>query len=75
MPTIGAIGGLLLALCAVPELFATIQRGRCQLSWGFLAMWGAGELLLLAYTWGDWRLSINYGANLALIVVLMLYKR
>lgn len=70
----GAIGGALLALCAVPELVATMRRGRCLLSWGFLAMWGTGEVLLLAYTWGDWRLALNYGANAAIVAVLVGYR-
>ena len=74
MDSVGALGGFLLAICAIPELISTIRTGRCRLSWGFLALWGLGEALLLAYTWGDWRLMLNYGANVALIAVLVGYR-
>jgi hypothetical protein len=29
----------------------SIQAGKCELTWGFLILWGVGEILNLIYVW------------------------
>ena len=76
METIGYIGGLLLAICGLPETIRTIKDKRCHLGWPFLFMWFFGELLMGIYTLELWDgpLLFNYGFNILLVGIMVLYK-
>lgn len=74
--TIGWLGSILLALCALPEVIRTIHDKTSYIGWGMLATWGIGELLLLIYIIlrKEYPLIINYSFNLILILILIYYK-
>ena len=76
METIGYIGGLLLAICGLPETIRTIKDKRCHLGWPFLFMWFFGELLMSIYTLELWDgpLLFNYGFNILLVGIMVFYK-
>ena len=76
METIGYIGGLLLAICGLPETIRTIKDKRCHLGWPFLFMWFFGELLMGIYTLELWNgpLLFNYGFNILLVGIMVFYK-
>jgi len=74
---LGAVGSLLLALCALPEVISSIRKGYCGASNGLLFTWLLGECLTLAYVYltsKDIFLLLNYGTNVILILVLVFYK-
>jgi uncharacterized protein with PQ loop repeat len=74
---IGWIGATLLAFCGLPEMIRTLRTKRCHLSWGFLGMWGFGEVFTLIPVIADELgafLVMNYSVNLAIILVLVYYK-
>jgi len=76
METIGYIGGILLAICGLPETIRTIKDGRCHLGWPFLFMWFFGEILMGIYTLKLWDgpLLFNYGFNILLVGIMVFYK-
>jgi uncharacterized protein with PQ loop repeat len=77
MNKIGWIGGILLALCAVPQAWECYTtQSAAGLSWGFLGMWGAGEVCLLIATLPlrQWFLTANYVLNLLALAVIYWYK-
>ena len=77
MDKIGWLGSLFLAICGVPEVISTISKGRCDLSIGFLLLWGFGELLILIPAIKDIKkkyLIFNYTINLICIAILVTYK-
>jgi uncharacterized protein with PQ loop repeat len=77
MDTLGWMGGVLLALCAIPEVISSIRSKRCNLSHGFLWMWYIGEwciLIPVVLQGMAGFLVFNYALNIALISVLMYYK-
>ena len=76
MEIIGYLGGMLLALCALPEAVRTIQEKHCHISWGMLLMWASGEILMLTYStkYWDWSLMGNYGFNLIIISPMLYFK-
>lgn len=73
---IGWVGGILLGMCALPELIHTIQKGTNDSSWMFLGMWLGGELCLLVYVVPkkEYPLIFNYLFNVILISGLVYYK-
>ena len=74
---VGWIGSLMLAVCAVPQAYKSYKEGHSEgLSWGLLTLWGAGELLTLAYVLPkmDLPLIVNYLTNILLIGVMVKYK-
>ena len=76
METIGYLGGLLLAICGIPEVIRTIKDGRCHLGWPFLLLWFWGEVLMEVYSielW-DYPLMFNYSANIVLVGIMLYYK-
>ena len=76
METIGYLGGLLLAICGIPEVIRTIKDGRCHLGWPFLLLWFWGEILMEIYSielW-DYPLMFNYSANIVLVGIMLYYK-
>lgn len=73
----GWIGGILLALCAIPEVIASFKTKECNLSHGFLWLWYLGEWLIfipVVIKGMAAFLIFNYGLNIILISVLMYYK-
>ena len=73
----GWTGGVLLALCGLPEAVVTIINGYCALSWGLLLMWGFGEIFVLVPIWYKVRkgwLVFNYTANIGFVSIMIFYK-
>ena len=73
----GWIGGLLLAGCAIPEVYESFQTGDCKLTWPFLIMWGLGEVFVLIPLILDNNkkyLIFNYGLNILCIGILIGFK-
>lgn len=79
METIGSIGAILLALCALPQMIMAIKDGHCYgVSSLFLLAWYFGEIFMLAYcidkTGTHGPLFYNYAANVAMLTVIVRYK-
>lgn len=76
MKFIGWISGILLGLCAFPEVWHTIEKGQNDSSWLFLLMWGLGEVGFFIYVFPkrDYPLLFNYVLNIILISILIFYK-
>lgn len=75
--SIGWIGSVLLALCAVPELIRTIRTKKCHIGFGMLLTWYFGEILVLYYIMSSlWSapMIFNYVLNIAIISVMIIYK-
>lgn len=74
---IGWVGGICLALCAVPEVIKTLKNGQCSVGWGMLLLWGVGEVLVLVsiFHLDIGFLIFNYLINIICIGILMYYKR
>ena len=77
METIGWIGSILLAFCGLPQAIESYRTKNSDgLTWGFLIMWGVGEIFTVIYIipkW-HWPLIFNYTANLIFISVILYYK-
>lgn len=77
MEYIGWIGGILLAFCGLPQAIESYKTGKSDgLTWGFLIMWGIGELFTIVYIipkW-HWPLIFNYTANIIFISIITYYK-
>jgi uncharacterized protein with PQ loop repeat len=74
---LGGIGGILLALCALPQAWECYTtQSASGLSWGFLGMWGGGEAALLVSTYDlkRWYLTLNYGVNVVLVGYMLTFK-
>jgi len=82
--TIGWLGSIMLGICAYPQLVHTVKtRDTSGLSWGFLALWGFGEIFTLSYVvlntnypyqTFNYPLICNYALNCAIISVLVYFK-
>lgn len=77
METIGWIGSILLAFCGLPQAVESYKTKNSDgLTWGFLIMWGLGELFTIVYIipkW-HWPLIFNYTANIIFISIIVYYK-
>lgn len=77
LETIGWLGAVCFAMCGVPQAWESYKNGHSDgMTWGFLGLWGAGEVLTLIYvlpTW-QWPLIFNYLWNLVFIGIVMYYK-
>jgi len=77
MEIIGWIGGVLLAFCGLPQAIESYKTKNSDgLTWGFLIMWGVGELFTIVYIipkW-HWPLIFNYTANIIFISIIVYYK-
>lgn len=77
MEYIGWIGGVLLAFCGLPQAIESFKTKNSDgLTWGFLIMWGLGELFTIVYVvpkW-HWPLIFNYTANIVFISIITYYK-
>jgi uncharacterized protein with PQ loop repeat len=77
MEYVGWIGGILLAFCGLPQAVESYKTKNSDgLTWGFLIMWGVGELFTIVYIipkW-HWPLIFNYTANIIFISIIVYYK-
>lgn len=77
MEYIGWIGSILLAFCGLPQAIESYKtKSSAGLTWGFLAMWGLGEIFTIIYIipkW-HWPLIFNYTANIIFISIIVYYK-
>ena len=80
---IGWLGGLILGLCAVPQVWKTYRTRKARdLSWTFLGMWFGGEVLTLAYIMeqnvrlGEYQIPLlaNYLVSLVMVLALLWAK-
>jgi uncharacterized protein with PQ loop repeat len=74
---IGWIGAALLAFCGLPQAVQSWRTGSSAgVSWGFITMWGIGEILTLAYVapMSEWPLIVNYTANIVFVSVMGFYR-
>jgi len=77
MEWLGWIGGLLLALCGLPQAVKTFLDGHSDgVSWWFLIMWFVGEVLVLIYIIpsGQLPLIVNYAVNIIFAAIILKYK-
>ena len=77
MEALGWIGGSLLAVCGIPQAIQAMKDGHANgLNWGFIGMWGMGEIFTLAYVFPklDWPLLFNYSVNLIFLLPIVFYK-
>ena len=76
--SIGWVGNQLLAWCGAPMVFDVINKKSADgYAWGFIVMWGLGEILALIYMYNkhkDYPTMINYSINLAFILIVCYYK-
>lgn len=77
MEMIGWIGSILLAFCGLPQAIESWKTKNSDgLTWGFLIMWGLGEIFTIIYIipkW-HWPLIFNYTANIIFISIIVYYK-
>ena len=76
---IGYTGGLLLAVCALPQMLLCLCQGHAKgISSLFLLSWYIGEILMLIFcleTIGSsGPLFYNYVANVVMLTVIVRYK-
>lgn len=77
METIGWVGGLLLAFCAIPQAIQSyLQKHSNGMSIPFLMMWLIGEVFVFAYVLPkqDYPLLINYAVNILCLIVICWYR-
>ncbi len=74
---IGWVGGILLAICGVPQAYQSWKEGNSKgISWVFLWLWLAGEIMVLIYIFPKYLipLILNYGLNIIVISIIIWYK-
>lgn len=74
---VGWLGGILFAICALPQAIMTFKQGKArEISWLFLLMWLFGEIFTLAYVLPKSHLPliVNYIGNILLIMFIISYK-
>lgn len=74
---VGWLGSVLLAFCGLPQAVESWRTGSSRgVTWGFMAMWGIGEILTLLYILPKMELPLifNYTANLLFLSVMVYYK-
>ena len=75
---IGRLGVLSLAFCSLPQVIHTISTGEAaSFAWGFLFLWGFGELLTGIYTYKKFGWNVlmwNYIINTIFIAIIAWYK-
>ena len=77
MEYIGWIGSILLAFCGLPQAVESYKTKNSDgLTWGFLGMWGMGEIFTIIYILPKWHwpLIFNYTANIIFISIILYYK-
>lgn len=78
MVTLGWLGGIFLAVCGIPEAYKSWKNKKCDIGYGFLGLWLAGEVFTLIYLFSlqttIWSLILNYSCNILCICVMLRYK-
>jgi uncharacterized protein with PQ loop repeat len=77
MESIGWFSGIMLAFCGLPQAYHSIKYGNSDgVSWGFLSMWGLGEIFGLIYvvSLSSAPLTFNYFLNIIFISIIARYK-
>jgi len=76
MEVVGYIGGILLALCGIPEATMSVIKGRSGVTLGLALMWWLGEIATLAYVVeiASPPLLINYITNIVCTTIIVRYK-
>ena len=77
MEVVGWIGSMLLAICGLPQAYKSFKDKNSRgISWGFLILWGSGELITLIYItpMNSLPLIVNYSLNSIFIAVIIYYK-
>lgn len=73
----GWIGSLCLSVCGLPQAWLSFkEKSSDGISWGFLLLWGFGELFGISYVVdkADAPLIVNYATNILIIGVILYYK-
>lgn len=74
---IGWIGGILLAICGIPQAYKSLKQGHSTgISASFLWLWFWGEVLVLIYVVPQllYPLIFNYLFNIMIIGIILWYK-
>lgn len=74
---VGWVGAILFAGCGIPQAWQCHQQKHAQgLSWSFLGMWFAGEVLTIAYVFPSrqYPLLFNYFINLSCLLIILYHK-
>jgi uncharacterized protein with PQ loop repeat len=74
----GMIGSVMLGICGVPQLIKTVKTRKADsISWSFLLLWLAGEIILYIYIAcksPDLVLFFNYGLNIVILSIILKIK-
>lgn len=73
----GWVSSIFLALCGVPQAWKCFKEKHARgISWGFILLWFAGEIVGLVYTIsiGAYPLIANYSFNTLVTFVILYYK-
>lgn len=73
----GWLGSICLAICGLPQAWQSYKDKHSDgISWGFLLLWGFGEIFALAYVYDklDLPLLLNYATNIFILAVIIYYK-
>lgn len=82
MELFGWVGGILLAICGLPQAILSWRQGHSEgIDWSFLWAWFIGEVFLLVHVlhlyglnWLAAPLLLNYAFNIVLVGVILRYK-
>ena len=77
LETIGWLGGIMLAICGLPQAIKSFREKNSHgISWIFLYLWFFGELLTLVYVVpkGYLPILVNIIANIIFISIIFYYK-
>lgn len=76
---IGWVGGILFALCAIPQAYECYKTKKSDMNKAFLLMWFFGEVLTIVYVLlldtdrTKLPLLLNYIFNLVCLIVILRY--
>jgi uncharacterized protein with PQ loop repeat len=77
MHTIGLVGNLCLAFCAIPQAYKSLHTGKADgLSFWFLLLWYLGEICTLIYVIDmlNFLFFINYFINVVCLSIIIAVK-
>jgi len=77
MEWLGWLGGVLLALCGLPQSIRSYLDGHSDgISWGLILLWFFGEIFTLLYVIpkGHLPLIFNYVGNIIFVGIIIRYK-
>ncbi len=74
---IGWLGAAMLAICGIPQAYLSIKQKHSDgVSWGFLSLWGFGEVFQIIYVFNklEYPIIVNCALNIVLISIITYYK-